>query len=259
MSARRDDEDIVDAYNEIFYEDSALFYESDDANLEDVERKFLSEGELGRVIVEGYAEWVEENSSDMEFEILDLEESMSYEVLNGRVNLIGKTDVRMTSKIDNSMYIGDFKTAAQMKPYDDVSHMSEQLMLYTLLARLTGDKNVAGGVYIVLKKTKRTAKAQPPFYKRYTVRFNQKTLESFWTRLMAELMEMVSVRDRLDAGESHMTAAYPSPKNDCVWKCPFFNVCPMFDDGSDAERWLDRFAEPGNPYERYETEDIASP
>lgn len=251
-------EDIVDAYNTLFKEDADVFYASDSSGLEDVEKKFLSEGELGRIMVEGYVEWLNETLPDMEYEIIDLESSMSYPVLNGRVNLIGKTDIRLLDKRDDMVYIGDFKTAAQLKPYYDVSHMSEQLMLYSLLASLTGDKNVAGGVYIILRKVKRTASSKPPFYERFIIRFNDKSIESFYERVLAELSQMLDARDRLDSGESHKTVVYPSPSNDCVWKCPFFAVCPMFDDGSSAEGWLDKNTELVNPYERYNEEDVAS-
>lgn len=255
----RDGVDLVEAYNSLFQEDEVVFDQSDKADQDDVRKKFYSEGEMGRIMLEGYVEWLADTGADADYTVVDLESAMQYTVLDGRVNLIGKADIRLIDRTDDTMYIGDFKTAAQMKPYYDVTHMSEQLMLYTALANMTEDIHVTGGVYIVFKKVKRTASSKPPFYERFTVRFNKSTMESFWTRLLSELSDMVSDRDRLDSGEDHLKVVYPSPTNDCVWKCPFFSVCPMFDDGSDAEGWLRRNMKQGDPYGRYQGTGIAPP
>jgi hypothetical protein len=45
--------------------------------------------------------------------------------------------------------------------------------------------------------------------------------------------------------------AYPNPQDSCSWKCPFFQGCSMFDDGSDVEAWLENFFEQGDQYARY--------
>ena len=65
---------------------------------------------------------------------------------------------------------------------------------------------------------------------------------------------MLRVRDALDAGESHYKNAYPSPSKDCKWKCQFFTVCTLMDDGSAAEQALSEMFEEGDPYSYYENE-----
>lgn len=273
----RDNRDPVEAYLELLEQDKILFdanhgtelslakeglpedsEDSDDELLDKVTKKFISEGEMGRIMIEGYLEWLEETGMEAEYEIIDVEQANRYLLMDGRVELIGKMDIRLHGINDDTTYIGDIKTAAQFALYDNTAHMSEQLMLYTMLERLsnTGNATADGGVYIVLKKVKRTATAKPPFYKRYVIRFNEATLQAFWTRLHGELRDILSVRDALDSGADHKYVAYPSPSGDCVWKCPFFSVCPMFDDGSSAEMWLNEYAEVGDPYARYE--DVAS-
>ena len=254
----RDGNDPIEAYRSLLEADTDIFYESKDSTYQDVEKKFLDEGELGRLMVEGYVEWLHETSADVEYSIVDVEQKMEYPVRNGRAVLVGKTDLRLIDRTDESIYIGDFKTAVSFNVYDGTTHMSEQLMMYTLLAHLTQDTHVAGGVYIVLKKVKRSARAVPPFFKRYVIRFNQKTLESFTTRLLAEVDDILSIRDRLDGGEDHKSVVYPSPSSECTWKCPFYSACPMFDDGSDVEGYLSSQYEVMNPYERYGTTELDS-
>ncbi len=253
----KDDHDPVQTYLSLLAEDREIFEATPEALDEDVVKKFDSEGELGRLMIEGYVQWLEETGMEAEYEIIDVEQANRYLLMDGRVELIGKMDVRLLSKNDGSTYIGDIKTAAQFKMYDDTAHMSEQLMLYTMLERLSqnGNPTADGGVFIVLKKVKRTASAKPPFFKRYIVRFNDTTLNAFWTRLHGELRDILSVRDALDNGADHKYVAYPTPTKDCSWKCPFYLVCPMFDDGSSAEAWLEEFTEQTNPYERYDDVD----
>lgn len=248
----RDNEDPVAEYVRLLSEDR-LLAEQQSGGTQELMDEFDKEGELGRIMIEGYVQWVQEEHIDVDYEIIGVEQASRYKVMNGRVELIGKTDLRLLDKRDDTVYVGDFKTAAQMKQFYDISHMSEQLMLYTLLERLqNGDSAADGGVYIILKKVKRTAKAKPPFYEKITVRFNDQTMNSFWIRLHGTLRDMMNVRDELDAGADHRYVAYPTVTKDCVWRCPFFDVCPMFDDGGDAERWIDQYTEVGNPYERYD-------
>lgn len=136
------------------------------------------------------------------------------------------------------------------------AHMDEQLMLYFLLEMLKKEENERcdGAVFNMLKKVKRSATARPPFYERLEVHFNKNTMDAFWLRLHGTVQDMLSTRAALDAGHDHHLVAYPSPTRDCTWKCQFFAVCPMFDDGSAAEEMLEAFYTPADPYARYEKE-----
>lgn len=247
----RDNEDPISEYTRLLREERHQLEQFGDPSLE--EDAFNSEGELGRIMIEGFVQWVEEELVTADYEIVGVEGANSAKVMDGRVELIGKTDLKLLDNRDGGVYIGDLKTAAQLKQYYDTSHMSEQLMLYTLLERLQNTGTPAdGGVYLVMKKVKRTVKAKPPFYEKFTIRFNEATINSFWIRLNGTLRDMLYVRDELDKGADHRYVAYPSITNDSTWKDPFFDVSHMFDDGSDAERWLLHNTEVVDPYERYE-------
>lgn len=231
-------EDPVSVYKELFEEDKSRFEETDAAAFVNASERFYAEGDLGRIMVEGFESWLAGEGVDTNYSIIAAESQMEYPILGGKILVKGKTDLFIEDLRTGTLRIGDIKTAVQIKPYHDMINMSEQLMLYCCLARLTQELNVSGGSYLVLKKVKRSSKSKPPYYELIEVDYNQKTLDNFWNRIIAEASEILSVRDRLDAGESHQTACYPSPGPDCSWKCPFFSGCYMFDDGSDAERWL---------------------
>ena len=253
-----DDIDPVITYNKLAGEDKRLFLLSEESNDESKEKKFDSELELGRIMVEGYKEWIEENNLDADMEFVSAEKAVNYHVdFDGTdVNLMGKIDLKMKNKIDDTIHIVDHKTtaASAWQNYTKYSHMSEQLMYYITLSKAVGE-DVDGAIYNLLKKVKRSGTAKPPFYDRITVRFNPTQLDSFWNRTMSTVNDIVDVRSRLDDGESHLTAVYPRPSNECSWKCDFFKMCTMMDDGSSYDRFLGDFYEKRDPNERYGKEE----
>lgn len=108
-----------------------------------------------------------------------------------------------------------------------------------------------GAIITYLKKVKRTSTATPPFYDQVEVRHNRAALESMWFRTHKRLQEILEARKELDAGGDHRYWVYPRPSHDCKWKCQFFAICPMMDDGSDWEGVLNEYYERVDPYERY--------
>ena len=83
------------------------------------------------------------------------------------------------------------------------------------------------------------------------VRHNVFSLRSFWQRIHGTLTDLLSVRSHLDNGADHRFVAYPRPSRDCKWKCQFFTICPMFDDGSAAEAAIEDAFEAADPYAYY--------
>jgi len=197
-----------------------------------------TEAELGRVMLEGYLEWVELEGIDAEIEMISTEEIIERPMMDGRVTLQGKIDMRVRRKIDGVRMFRDFKTVgSSFTEFGSTAHMNEQILTYMLLeeAQNQGGERSEGGIFTMLRKVKRGAYAKPPFYGQIEVRHNAFTLRSFWQRLEGTLEDMLRVRDGLDAGESHYKLAYPKPSRDCKWKCQFFSICPLVDDGSSAE------------------------
>lgn len=247
---------IVDSYTRLQNADNLRFLASGQATQIDDVKKFNSESELGRIMVEGYVEWLDETNADAKIEVIGAEKKLSHRLveLDKRVELIGKVDLRIRRRSDGSRATFDHKSAVSFNNYYDFSHMSEQLMHYTMLEKLdpNDDSKVDGGIYNLLKKVKRTPAAKPPFYERVDVRFNKKQLNSFWTRTMGTVSNMMRTRDALDAGANPLFVAYPRPRMD--WgcgKCDFFKVCTMFDDGSDAEGFLEDHFQKIDPNARY--------
>jgi RecB family exonuclease len=217
-----------------------------------------SEAELGRIMLEGYLQWVEENGIDAELEMISTEEIIEMPLFDGKVILQGKIDMRVRRKADGVRMFRDFKTVGgSFTDFTAMAHMNEQILTYMLLetAQNKEGERSEGGLFTMLKKVKRSANARPPFYEQMEVRHNVFALRSFWQRIHGTLTDMLATRKALDDGTDHRFAAYPSPSRDCKWKCSFFSICPMFDDGSAAEAALEDAFEVSNPYAYYGVEE----
>jgi hypothetical protein len=215
-----------------------------------------TEAELGRIMLEGYLDWVEENGIDAELEMISTEEIISVPLFDGRVELQGKLDMRVRRKADGVRMFRDFKTVGgSFTEFAALAHMNEQILTYMLLeaAQNKDGERCEGGIFTMLKKVKRTSNAKPPFYDQIEVRHNQFALRAFWNRVHGTLKDMLATRDALDEGQDHHYVAYPRPSRDCKWKCQFFAICPLFDDGSAAEHAITELYVEGDPYKYYET------
>ncbi len=206
-------------------------------------------------MLEGYLEWLEETGVDSEFDVISNEEILRTPLLDGRVILQGKLDQRLRRKSDGTRLVRDFKTVGQsFAEYAKTLQMNEQFLTYLTLEAANNpspDDRSSGAMVTMIKKVKRTASAKPPFYENATVNHNIFTLRSFWERINGVVRDLMVVKDALDAGESHLSVAYPTPSRDCSWKCPFYSICPMFDDGSAVEAAISDMYTEEDPYAYY--------
>ncbi len=242
-------QDLLEAHAELVQEDMKKMNDAyrDTSTLE-------TEAELGRGMLEGYLEWVELNGIDSELEKISTEEIIERPMMDGRVILQGKIDMRVRRKIDGVRMFRDFKTVGgSFADFGSQAHMNEQILTYMTLeeAQNQDGERSEGGIFTMLRKVKRGAYAKPPFYDQIEVRHNKFALRSFYERLEGTLEDILRVRDALDAGESHYKHAYPRPTRDCKWKCQFFAICPLVDDGSAAEAAISDAFEVADPYGYY--------
>lgn len=218
-----------------------------------------TEAELGRIMLEGYLEWVEENGIDAELEMISTEEIISMPMFDGAVELQGKLDMRVRRKADGVRLFRDFKTVGgSFTEFGSIAHMNEQILTYMILeaANNPEGERCDGGIFTMLKKVKRTANARPPFYDQIEVRHNTFALRGFWNRLHGSVRDMMAVRHALDEGQDYNYVAYPRPSRDCKWKCQFFAICPLFDDGSAAEHAISELFTSGDPYDYYKSQEM---
>lgn len=212
------------------------------------------EAELGHIMLDGYLQWMEEEGIDADLEMISTEETIIAPLFNGEVELQGKLDMRVRRKSDGVRMFRDFKTVGgSLSDFANLAPMNEQIMTYMLLEQ-SKDKDGErsdGGIFTLLKKVRRSAAARPPFYDQIEVRHNIFTLRSFWDRIHGTIADLMRVRTALDKGENPAFHAYPSPSRDCKWKCKFYSVCTLVDDGSASEQALSEMFVEADPYAYY--------
>ena len=242
-------DDLMDIYRDLTAAERAVI--ETEFELE----KYNSEAELGRIMLEGFQEWAEEEGIYAKYEIISTEQVLEFPLLDGRAIFMGKVDLRVRRRADGAVLVVDYKTAQNITDITSWLDKNEQALSYMLLEEMNlGEDGVStdGMIFRILRKTKRTERAKPPFYEDAEIRHNKTALRSFWTRLNGEARDLLAVKEALDAGESHLYHAYPTPSRDCSWKCPFVQICPMFDDGSDVEAAISARYNEGDPYDYYE-------
>lgn len=205
-------------------------------------KQFFKEADLERIILDGYMDWLEETGADEPYQIIAPEEYIempwSTERFDDRIAmLIGRLDVRIRHLRSGMTFFMDHKTLASIDTPLLVS--DEQMLMYTLLLKsVVGD--TAGAIYNMLKKVRRSATAKPPFFNRVEVSYNRHQVNTFVRHLGIILEEISSVEEKLSRTKEpwnieHHDVIYPRPTRDCSWKCDFYKVCSMFDDGSRVE------------------------
>lgn len=225
---------------------------------------FTKDCELERIMVEGYGEWIAETGADADLEFIATEEIVSvrgdrvFPVLARKYGkpfeIVGKLDARVRRNMDGKRLFVDHKTAQSITMALPMLQTDPQMLHYHWLESWTQDGAwTDGAIYNVLKKVKRTKAAKPPFYARYEIHHNDREIGSYEARLHEIISSMFRVEALLEVASPEAAAqiAYPNPTRDCSWDCPFFTVCPMFDDGSRVEHALrDGFRE-RDPLARY--------
>lgn len=205
---------------------------------------------LESVMLSGYMQWLDETGADAMLDIVSSETYMEHELRPG-VKIIGKIDLRVRDRFTGRRHFLDHKNVqAFINP--QFLRQNEQFLHYELLEAYSDEsERCEGGIYSQLRRSKRTARAKPPFYRREVVSHNAYELTAYQERLLGIIDDMERVTGALDSGVPHQTVVYPTPTTNCAWQCPFVRICPMFDDGSRVEDAIESQFVSGNPLDYY--------
>lgn len=217
----------------------------------------LKDEALGRIILEGYFEWAEETGVDSHLILEESEADIEYQtdVQGVPVVIMGKRDLIARNALTGTAALLDHKTCQSFN--DNMMDLNEQVRMYLLLQRLVGSTEVQEAIWNKLRKVKRTARAEPPFYVREQIYVSEEELRRFFIRIRGIIRDMLQTEARLDAGEDPYEVCYPRPSADCSWKCPYRRACPLMDQDPDAaKKMLSDLFEVSDPYARYEPKGV---
>jgi hypothetical protein len=212
-------------------------------------------------MVEGYVQWLDDEGVDVILETVDVERELKFVVDThlGPVTLRAKLDQLVRRRTDGALLLRDFKTVGSLSKANQLV-LDQQMRFYSMLLALSfPEHRVDGALYTMLKRSKRTVRASPPFYQQVEISYNRHDLNATYQRVVAVAGAILEAHLRLDSGDpadDHHAIAYPNPTDYCDWGCPFSSVCPLMDDGSRWEAALQANFTKGDPYEYYERDTI---
>lgn len=218
------------------------------------------ERDLGLAMLEGFVAWAAAEAIDADLRVVGVERVLRVpvETRRGPVVLRGKLDQLVERATDGAYLARDWKTVDALTKANALV-LDQQMRFYALLMSLAlrGEgRRVDGALYVMLRRVKRTLRAQPPFYAQVHVTYNRHDLNATYARATEVAARIVETGEALDAGADHHAVAYPNPTDFCAWGCPFYLACPLLDDGSRAWDLLEATFEVADPYAYYDDDRI---
>lgn len=266
-----------DAATDIASEQQALVDATDQARsiIEENIEKIQRSEEMANLVVSGYMDWLEEEGADAHLTFVSAEEELSVRLPSEtvqslspevEVRLLGKLDARFLDQRTGARVFMDHKSVQNFSDREKWAHLDTQFLFYglieylDLLERQGSEENQSaewtdGGIVNMLRKSKRTARATPPFYKRLEVRHSIHELRNFFSRTAGEITRILQANAALESGVDHHLVCAPNPTRDCAWDCPYMQLCSIVDDGSDATGYIEEVFTVGDPLRRYSTVD----
>lgn len=223
----------------------------------DYEDELRKERGYAITMVSGYLDWAAEEGIDVGITVIATERIIRWPIelpRSGRsVTLVGKVDQQIRRDHDGAILMRDWKTVGTLTKADSLLR-DEQMRFYAMLQSLEARERgeiTAGMLYTMLLRSKRTARATPPFYRQVEVSYNRHDHNSTWLRVTGTAEDILDVTDRLERGYGHHEVAYPTAGGHCAWGCPFVNICHLADDGSRFEDALAGNHVEGDPWAYY--------
>jgi hypothetical protein len=231
--------------------------------------KLLKAFDLEHAMLEGYVEWLAETGIDQSLEVISVEQRVEAEFCDEEtafkrawsnpVKLIAKLDARVRNVLTGAIKFIDHKSVGSL--HDPMLGLNQQMRHYHVIDDLLtepGQPRAEGALYNMLRKIKRTRAARPPFFARIPIDHNRYELISHTAQLVGAIDRLNDATQLMNyRPELHQEVAPPRPSRDCVWKCEFFKVCRMFDDGSRVEAAIEEHYVADDPLAYYDTEETS--
>ena len=223
--------------------------------------------EWAEIMLIGYFDWLAEEGHDANLTVIEPEAEVAVPLdgagtlgMYSNVKLAGKYDVRVLDEEDGFRKFLETKTAGTFQIYETMPHMLTQVFHYHLLEYLELEQagegqKTDGAILNIIRRVKRTSRAKPPFYCRFSVHHNESEIKNYYTRILGILRDMLQCEMELAEGKDHRAVVYPTPTSNCHWKCEFFDICGLLDD--DNAHGLEMAQEMfvvGNPLSQYDSE-----
>jgi hypothetical protein len=197
----------------------------DPKKIKDLEQVY----KLAEKIIEGYYQWLEVYGHDFQYENFRAEDKLSMTGPHGSI-LNGRLDLLADHKDTGDITVLDFKVVQSIEGMVKDLGVSEQGLMYALLAKINHPGRQVRVVWSMMKRSMRTGAAKPPFYQRHELNVNNDMIRQYYEQLHGQVGEVLRLEAMLNEGHKPHVVAYPTPSGDCSWKCSFYAVCGLMND-----------------------------
>jgi len=246
-------EDIEEAFRKATYE-AEVEYRASAPYFN--EAAWNKQAEMGRRMVEGYEQWLEEEHYDADITTVAVERLLQVETTYHGVPVVlsGKADHIVRDNLSGELLVYDWKTTNNFDRMIRQAHTTDQLPYYmTLQQTLEPSEHVSGAAFTMLLKTQRSDRAKPPFYRREVVRYTRAGLATRRAAIDGAISDYVRTALALHAGvDNPMRVAYPNP-GVLAFDREFDDLNDIIDGGGNVEGMIRAHFTQVNPYARYET------
>jgi hypothetical protein len=183
---------------------------------------------VGRNCVAAYIEWLELNGADHGLVVEGVEEKLEAPILDGRVLLRGKVDLRMRRESDGALMVVDWKTTAEQ--FSVLHHRlgrSYQPVIYDLLLEKVTGESVTAAHFRVIRKVSRKQHGKPQV-EDFAVPGALRARPQKRAMIERIATEMLALTQKGDEG-GHDEIFYLHPGTACAW-CGFKNPCVIQDE-----------------------------
>ena len=211
-------------------------------DLDKANQKTEAASEMVQTMMAGYVRWLAETGYDDFFEIIGVEEKI--EATINDIPFRGIYDLLVQDKQTGQHFYIDHKTGADFRLETYSSH-SSQIRLYHCINYMSEQQTVAGTYLNMLKKSKQTRRATPPFYKRDFTPLKQAVVERDLERFAYWGAQIIEARKTTEPPHAKLTTS-------CSF-CPYREPCHAEDLGENFGNILETAFSKENPDERYNT------
>lgn len=202
---------------------------------------------VGRLCVESYMEWLAAEGADHGWLVEGVEQKLEAPILDGRVLLRGKVDLRMLRESDGARRVTDLKTSGlQMTAVQHRLERSYQPVTYDWLLELVTGEHVAAASFRLIKKVNRRMQGKT-LVEEFSVPGALRARARRRAMIERIAIEMLSLREKLDRPE----VFYISPSDACGW-CDFRDPCRLADEDPLAAKDMLRDIFTSGAYTRYD-------
>ena len=245
----------------LIYDDAIT--ECQAASDEDGISKLHKEHDLALVMIRGYLDWINETGADEDVEVISAEHDVIVPSQVTDVRFRAKLDMKIRRRSDGAIMFMDHKTTGSFDMIQQTLFLNSQARFYSLLDAMIASGTgtwyrTDGGIFNMIRRSKRTMTAKPPFYRREEIRFNTDVLKATEIKSNAVATQIRDATRGLESGSVNYLEMYPTPTRDCTWKCQFVSICSLMDDGSRWQAALEADYVQHDPYEYYTGTDVAS-